>query len=506
MSLVQRIRELRQLLGDDDHSLIKTVSRRGYLLDTTPQVRAPGTATGESVPVTASWTVTDDLVGDGGLVRRRWLVSGSMILLVAALSAALWVVWPRMGEQRDDLGVTGPDRRPSLVILPFKNVGGDPEQEYLVDGITDDLTDRMSWLPAKVVARNTAFAYKQKLVDLREVGRELGVRYVLEGAVHSSGDQVRVTARLIDAARSTNIWTETFDVDRYDLSRLREDVTARLARFLNLELVYAESERSLRERPRDPEAVDFLMRANSLWTRTPRGRDVSEPRRLFREALQRDASLAPAWVGLALTYIRDVRLSPTHQQDILQANAAAERAIALDPRWAQSHLVMGWVLYERKRVDQALASFEHAAQINPNEPWAHASVAAANIVLGQPENALEPLRKAMRLSPRDPHLSNWQMFMGAASLHLQRDGEAVDWLNKSVALNPSDPLTHMFLASALALSGREAEAKVQLAELLRLKPEFTLSLFKALEPSDVPVFRAQRERIYEGLRRAGVPE
>jgi|RhiMetdeSRZDD1v2_1073273.scaffolds.fasta_scaffold01163_22 TolB-like protein/DNA-binding winged helix-turn-helix (wHTH) protein/Flp pilus assembly protein TadD len=506
-SLVQRIRELRQLLGDGDHSLIKTVPRRGYLLDATPQVSAPDAAAGQSVPVAAGWIVTDKVVGDGGPGRRRWLVSGSTILLLAVLVvAATWVAWPRFGPQRADLAVAEADRRVSLVILPFKNVGGDPEQEYLVDGITDDLTDSMSWLPGKVVARNTAFAYKGKPIDVREMGRELGVRYVLEGAVDRSGDHVRVTARLIDASRSANIWTEAFDIGRRDLSRLREDVTARLARSLNVELLYAQAERSLRDRPRDPEAVDFLMRANAVWARTPRGRDVSEPRRLFREALQRDASLARAWVGLALTYIRDVRLSPTHEQDLLQASAAAERAIALGPGWAESHLVMGWALYERKRVDQALASFEHASQINPNEPWAHASVAAANIVLGQPENALEPLRKAMRLSPRDPHLSNWQMFMGAASLHLQRDGEAIDWLNKSVALNPSDPLTHMFLASALALSGRPEEAKVQLADLLRLKPEFTLSHFKAVEPSDVPAFRAQRERIYEGLRRAGVPE
>jgi TolB-like protein/DNA-binding winged helix-turn-helix (wHTH) protein/thioredoxin-like negative regulator of GroEL len=506
-SLVQRIRELRQVLGDDDHSLIKTVSRRGYLLDATPQVSAPGTAAGESVPVASGSIVTDKVVSDGGLVRQRWLVGGSTILLLAALVvAATWVAWPRIGPQRDDLAVADADRRVSLVILPFKNVSGDPEQEYFADGITDDLTDSMSWLPGKLVARNTAFAYKGKPVDVREAGRELGVRYVLEGTVDRSGDQVRVTARLIDASRSANIWAEAFDIDRHDLSRLREDVTARLARSLNVELVYAQAERSLRERPRDPEAVDFLRRADALWARTPRGRDVSEPRRLYREALQRDPSLARAWVGLALTYIRNVRLSPTHQQDLLEANAAAERAIALDPRWAQSHLVMGWVLYERKRIDQALASFEHAAQLNANESWAHASVAAANIALGRPENALEPLRKAMRLSPRDPHLSNWQMFMGAASLHLQRDGEAMDWLNKSVALNPSDPFTHMFLASALALSGREAGAKAQLAELLRLKPEFTLSHFKAVETSDVPAFRAQRERIYEGLRRAGVPE
>jgi adenylate cyclase len=508
--LVQCIRELRQLLGDHDHSLIKTVSRRGYLLEATPRIGSPGTAAGEGVPVPAAGIATDDMVGDGDLLRRRWLVTGSVVLLVAALivTAGLWLAWPRGGAQPNDLVVAEPGRGVvSLVILPFKNVGGDPEQEYFVDGITDDLTSSVSLLRgAVVIARNTAFAYKGKPVDVREVGRELGVRYLVEGTVHSSGDQVRVSARLIDAATAANIWTEEFDMDRHDLSRVREDVTARLAHFLNVQLLFAQGERPLRERPHNPEAVDFVMRANALWFRTPRGHDVSEPRRLFREALQRDPSLASAWTGLAMTYVRDVRLSPTHEQDLLQASAAAERAMALDPGWAISHLTLGWVLYERKRVDQALAAFERAAQINPNEPWAHASIAAANIVLGQPENALEPLRKAMRLSPRDPHLSNWQMFMGAASLHLQRYGEALDWLNKSVAANPRDLFTQVFLASALALSGREAEAKVQLAQLLRLKPEFTLSYFKGVQVSEVPRFRAQQERIYEGLRRAGVPE
>ena len=482
-TLTSRIAATRRAIDDtgQDQRLIRTIARKGlrFVAEVKEErapvgiVEAPAAPLSEQVELkpetsasasrelAAGVPASDSLIRDG-LLRRRWLVRGSTFLLVAALvlTGALWVAWPRIAAQRDDL--VNPDRRLSLMILPFENVGGDPEQEYFADGITDELMNSMSQLPGKVVARNTAFAYKGKPVDVREVGRDLDVRYVLEGAVQRSGEQVRVMAQLIDAPRAANLWTETFEIDLRDLARLREDVTARLARSLNVELVYAKAARSLVERPRDPDAVDFLMRANAVWARTPRGRDVSEARRLFREALQRDGSLAFAWVGLALTYIRDIRFSPTHQEDLRQAGAAAERAIALDQSSAVSHLVMGWVLYERKRIDQALAAFEHAVQLNANEPWAHASVAAANIVLGRPENALEPLRKAMRLSPRDPLLSNWQMFMGAASLHLQRDGEAIDWLNTSVALNASDPFTHLFLTSALALSGREAEAKFSL--------------------------------------------
>jgi TolB-like protein/DNA-binding winged helix-turn-helix (wHTH) protein/cytochrome c-type biogenesis protein CcmH/NrfG len=502
-SLVQCIRELRQALGDDEHRLIKTVSRRGYLLDAMPHPIAVGTVAAERAPIVAAVTATDGLPG-GGLRRVRWSVGISTSLLVAAvvLTGVLWATWSRIVVRSSD----PTERYSSLVILPFRNVGGDPEQEYFVDGVTDALQTGMSWIPGKLVARSTAFTYKEKVVDVREIGRDLDVRYVLEGTVHASGDRARVTAQLIDASSAASVWNETFDVDRRDLVGLRDDVTARLASSLRVGLVYAVAARSLRERPHDPEAVDFLLRANAQWYRARPGRDVLEARRLYREALQRDASLTLAWVGLAQTYVRNVRFSSTREQDLMEAGAAAERAIALEPGSHFAHVTLGWVRYERKNMDQALASFEHAVQLNGNEPDAHAGVAATNVLLGQPENALEPLRKALRLSPKDPSLSTWQMIMGAVCLHLRRDGEAVDWLHRSVALAPTDAFARLFLASALALSGREDDARAQLAELLRLRPDFTLSRFKAVEPSDLPAFRAQRERIYEGLRRAGVPE
>jgi len=269
--------------------------------------------------------------------------------------------------------------------------------------------------------------------------------------------------------------------------------------------VNAQAARSFKDQRNDPEAVDFLIRARALWARTPKGRDVSEPRNLFRQAAERNPSLLGAWIGLAMTYIRDIRFSSNRDEDLVHASRAADRAMTIAPRAAWSHLVMGWVLYERKRIQQALASFEHAAQLNDDLPFAHASIAAASIMLGRPEQGLEPLRKAMRLSPRDPDLANWQMFLGAAYLHLQRDDEAVHWLTKSVALSPRDSFTRLFLSSALALTGQPTEAKLELDELLRLKPDFTLSYFKSLELSDNPTFRLQRERIYQGLRQAGLP-
>ena len=242
-SLFQCIRELREALGDTEHRLIKTVSRRGYLFDATVTVGAASAAA--ALPPHAS-----QVRG-----RRNAVRIGSVFLLLVALAAAtvFWFIQPRVSVTNSNQATPEPARWDSLVILPFQNLSGDPDQEYFADGITDDLTSSMSGRsPGRVISRNTAFAYKGKQVDVREVGRELDVRYVLEGGVERSGDRVRVTARLIDAPTAANLWTETFDIHRHDLDRLRDDVTARLARVLQIELIYAQEARSLRERPRDP--------------------------------------------------------------------------------------------------------------------------------------------------------------------------------------------------------------------------------------------------------------
>jgi adenylate cyclase len=516
-SLVQCIRELRHKLGDDRHRLIKTVSRRGYLLDTTvttpPQRHIEETATGGDRPsVIADGSTISDVIADGDLpvASRRLRVAGLPIVLLAAVivAGALWAATrAHIPAQTDSGVVVERDRQVSLVVLPFKNFSGDPEQEYFADGVTEDLTNSMSRFDMTLIGFGTAFFYKGKPIDVRQVGRDLGVRYVLEGSVSRLGDQVRVTAQLTHALTAANIWTEAFDVNRSELDAVRDDVTARLASILKVELVYAENGRSFRERARDPDARDFLWRARALFNEdTLHGADMSEPRRLLQEALRRDASLMDAWIELAMTYLYNIRFSPTHAQDVLQAEEAVERAMALDPRSPRAHLAMGWVRYEQRRIDVALIEFEHAVQLNPNQQLGYGFIAAANVVLGRPENALEPLRKAMRFSPSDPGLQRWQMVQGVVYLHLQRDVEAVDSLKKAVALNPRDAFARLFLASALDLSGREGEAKLEIAELLRLQPAFTLSRFQANEASDIPAFRTQRQRIYEALRRTGLPE
>ena len=422
-SLIQCISEVRCAIGDRNHQIIKTVPRRGYLLN-------------------------------GNLTRPS-------------------------GNTFNPPVVAG-DQRPSLVVLPFQHLADDPEQANFADGLTEDLTVGLSRIGALVIARRTAFAYKGKTIDARKVGRELGVRYVIDGSIRRSNNLLRVTAELVDASTAVNICMESFDIDWRDVTRLRDEVAARLANFFDVGLVRAESARSLRERPHDPEAWDLMMAARAANHRALRCGDWSEPRRLFWEALQRDESLAGAWRGLCHTYLPNARFSATRDQDLLQAEESAERAMALD-RGAWSHLVRGWLRFEQKRSEQALPELEQALQLNPNLAFGHVMMARVNIVQGRPEDALERLQKAMRLSPNDPGLPYWQTCMGVAYLSMQEDIEAVKWLNKSLALNPRLLFTRLYQASARALCGQEAQAETELAVLLRLQPDWTLSRLEALE-------------------------
>jgi TolB-like protein/DNA-binding winged helix-turn-helix (wHTH) protein len=315
-SLVQCVRELRHKLGDDQHRLIKTVSRRGYLLDTTattmPQRHLEQTATDGNRPsVVADRSTISDRIADGDLPvashrLQSWVVGLPVVPLAGPIVAgALWAATRARILAQDNSGLAvAPDRQVSLVVLPFKNLSGDPEQEYFADGVTEDLTNSMSQFDMTLIGFGTAFFYKGKPIDVRLVGRELGVRYVLEGSVSRLGDQVRVTAQLTHALTAANIWTEAFDVNRRELDAVRDDVTARLASIMKVELAYAENARSFRERALDPEARDFLWRAKALYKDTLRGggasADMSEPRRLLQEALRRDALLKDAWIVLGM--------------------------------------------------------------------------------------------------------------------------------------------------------------------------------------------------------------
>lgn len=399
--------------------------------------------------------------------------------------------------------------RLSIVVLPFANLGGDKEQDYFVDGITESLTTDLSRISgAFVIARNTAFTYKGKAVDAKQVGRELGVRYVMEGSVQSGGNRIRVNAQLIDTETGAHLWAERFDKPRADLFEMQDEITARLARTIGVELVAAEGRRAERERPNNMDTVDLSMRGWAIMNEPFSIDHGEQARSLFEAALRLDDRNVDALIGLAFSHVMEVRVFASVNQDeqIRAAEAAMAKALRIAPNNAHAHYVRASVLHVLRASERALRECERAIGLDRNLAAAHADAGMMKVLLGRGEETEAHVAEAMRLSPRDPLLSRWHLYIGMADLYLGRVDQAADPLRKAVELNSSFSIAHFILAATLALMGRDAEAAEACAAGLRLDLNFSVAKFRSNTRSDNPVYLAGRERIYEGLRKAGVPE
>ena len=484
-SLVQCVKEIRRALGRNCRDWIRTVPRQGYAFvaeTASPPAFSPRDA--EAAP------------------RRGWpLVAALLALVVLAALGAHFVRTP-------DRAVSAPAPTLSIVVLPLINLTGETARENDVDEMTERIAGALSRMSGTmVIAPSTAFTLKGRPVDVRRLGAELGVRYVLEGSLRLHEARFLLALRLADASKGAQLWSEEFAADSGQASVLRNEIVARVAASLGLRLISTEAQRSQQERPDDPGAVDLLTQARAAlrWSGQG-GQGVAKARLLLEEAVRRDDGLAEAWALLSWTHLDEVRFKTTREHDLPRAAQAAERALTLAPYSADAHGVKARLLYNQGRMALALAAFERAIELNPNDPVWHAHSGAALIMLGRSDEALRAIERASRLSPRDPQLSLWQMFRGVAYLHTGRDEEAIDWLVRAVDSNPKSAFNHLFLASALGNARRIEEARAQVAQLQQLHPGFTLAHFRAREPSDTPLFLAQRQRVYEGLRRAGMPE
>ena len=294
---------------------------------------------------------------------------------------------------------------------PSRTSSGDKEQDYFADGITDDLTTDLSHLPDSfVIARNTAFTYKGKPVDAKQIGRDLGVRYVLEGSVRRVGESITLNAQLISTETGAHVWADRFEGDRSKLGQLQIEFVARLANSLGVELVKAEALRAMRERPNNPDAVDLSMRG---WVE--RNRPDSKATNdaavgLFERALTVDPHLVPAMVGLAesLALRAGDQYSVDPKSDIARAEDWAERAVAAEPDNSAAHMAKGDVFLQKRQWTQALAEAEAAIAANPNNVTAHANRSFWLMFLGRSEDGFAGLETALRLSPRDPIVPWWQ--------------------------------------------------------------------------------------------------
>ena len=436
--------------------------------------------------------------------RRRWMVWGLAALLVLfGAAGAWWMDLPFFPVQAEA-------PRLSIVVLPFSNLSGDPSQEYFADGITEDLTSDLSRVVGSfVISRNTAFTFKGRAVDARQIGRELGVRYVLEGSVRRMGGTARVNAQLIDAGTGAHLWAEQMDVDQSTLATVQDNfgIANRLARTLSVELVNVEGRRAQRT---DPDAVDLAMRGWSVLNGGPNKDDVQRSVALFEDALRIDPDNSQAGVGLAqaLTLIYRNRWDPEPAKVLARADEAATRAIATAPNYAHAHYVKAEVLGLSNRFDAALATYDRAIALDHNHAAAYVGRARNLNVIGRSAEALAPVERAIRLSPRDPELYVWYFVLCHANTHLARDAQAIDWCLKSIATGKTFWFAYVDLASAYAWRGQQAEAAAAVAELLKLRPGFTVQTMmqEGSETSDNPAFRKEFQRIVDGARKAGLPE
>jgi TolB-like protein/tetratricopeptide (TPR) repeat protein len=394
-------------------------------------------------------------------------------------------------------------------VLPFTNLGSDPEQDYFADAITNDLTTDLSRIADSfVISANTARTYKGRKLDARQMGRELNVRYILDGSLRRTGNQIRVNAQLIDTQTEAAIWSDRFDGDWTMSMQLQDDITGRLARRLDLEITNEESRRAQSERPNNPNAVDLTMRAWSVLNQPYSPEQLARSRDLFEQALRIEPELPKALVGVSLTLAIEVnyRWSPTPAEQLARADDAVSRVLSRFPSDAMAHFVKGEILRAGgKDFAAAIGEFEAAILINPSLAPAYASLGNAKIRAGKAEDAFAPLQTAVRLSPRDPLLSNWYFNICHAYSHLAQDDAAIEWCRRSVALSPFW-ISYVDLASAYAWTGRNAEAQAAVIELRKLMPNYTVDRWVHAGFSNNPVFLSQYQRIIDGLRKAGLPE
>ena len=394
-----------------------------------------------------------------------------------------------------------PDK-PSIAVLPFQNMSGDAEQEYFSDGMTEDLITDLSKISGLfVIARNSSFVYKGKSVKVQEIGRDLGVRFVLEGSIRKAGSRVRITAQLIDAASGGHLWGERFDRDLTDIFSTQDEVVEKIVGALAVKLTRGEEQRLHRRATSNVEAYETWLRARQWLARsTPEA--ATQAKATYRRAIELDQNFAAPHAGLSLTalaeYVSDWAADPA--QALNEAETWARRAVELSDQEPVSHLALGSVLLWRRDHDGALAEFRRMTALDPNFAQGHAAIGLVLMYAGQAAEALEPIALAMRL---DPHYSPIVLhFLAQANFSLGHYEVAAQQLVERIVRTPSTDASRMLLASCYGHLGRTEDARVAWAELLKVKPDFSLTQRARVLPyKDAGDF----QRIVDGLAKAGLP-
>ena len=456
-SVARCISDVRAAIGDHDQTIIKTMPRRGYLF---------------SASVTRQ-------AADGDISH----LGTAMLRRVAA-------------------------DKPSVAVLAFNNLSGDPDQEYFSDGITEDIITELSrFSELFVIARNSSFQYKGKPIDVRQVGRELGVRYVLEGSIRRAGDRVRISAQLVDAVTGAHRWADRYDRKLDDVFVVQDEVARTIVTLLAAHVNKAEAERTLNKPPAAWHAYDYYMRAADVFSSFRTSLDVEqlyESRRLLERCVSIDSNYARAYGMLSwshvFAWVMELDADFLNPATLARAHELARRAVQLDQNLPQAHAHLGCVLTFLRQSDAAIAEFERAAALNPN--FTDSRFATALIFAGEPERAIEVIEAHMRLDPfYMPLVPGW---LGYAHYMLKRYSEAIPPLRECVSRAPNLRSGHQWLAATYAQLGQLDNARAEAAEVIRVLPNYTiegtqtqLSVFKNTQDA---------EHFFDGLRKAGLPE
>ena len=399
--------------------------------------------------------------------------------------------------------------RLSIVVLPFANLSEDREQQYLADGITEDATTDLSRIAGLlVISHTTAVTYRSQRVSARQIGQDLRVRYVLEGSVRRSGNQVRVNAQLIDAETDAHLWAERFDHQITDLFELQSEITGRIAYTLNLELIAAEAKRPVEY----PDARDYVFRGRDFFARPPTRENVLNAISCYEQALGLDPESAEAKTYLAGALVNYVNFGFTSSPvvDLARAEMLIDEALAAGTKIPWAHYVKGTVLRRKGRWDDAIAKFEAAMALNPNTTGPLQGLGWCKLYTGSLDEVIPLLEKAIRIGPRDPQIGFRYLIIGEVHELRARPDEAIVWFDKARVTIAAVPLLWAHLAAAHALRGDLAEAAADLAEARRLSPDdrySTITRLKASQEWGVPKVEALFDATYfTGLRKAGMPE
>jgi adenylate cyclase len=400
--------------------------------------------------------------------------------------------------------------RLSIVVLPFANLSNDLEQQYFADGITEDLTTDLSRLAGMlVISRNTAFTYRNKSIDTKQISRELGVRYVLEGSVRRSGSQIRINAQLIDAETDTHLWAERLNGDTSDLFALQDEITSRIAVTLGYELVRAEAARPSEQ----PEALDYILRARAAMLRGAARENTAEAIGLFERGLALDPRSIEAKSRLASALVqRGLYAAPDAERaDFERAEALINQALAVSPQYPLAHEAKGVLFQAQRRCEDAIPEFEMVLAVDRNAVGALVNLGWCKFLTGgSGDEAIQLIEQAIRLSPRDPSIAARYFRIGFVHLLLSRTDQAIAWLEKARSADPRYAPPHHFLACAYGLKGELDRATAERAEAQKLTGSdrySTIARVRANGDLNTPAVRDRFEGIFlAGLRKAGMPE